>query len=174
LLKGARILNAQRIEALVLVMMEVYQEMLSCPDFSVQPDISKALPRAHRSLCRMLDQAALWHAPGNARRMINRLYVCLERWRGDRGLAIRPAFNTIRECPAGHNDHAWRRCMATNHRLRKLLRQQDDLNSIRALLLELLRSQDDCIRRQSDYTQADGAQAEMATLPDALRVGKRL
>lgn len=156
LLKGARILNVQRIESLTLVMIDVYQEILASPVFAEAADISKALPRAHRSLCRMLDQAAAWQTPGDARRMINTLYACLERWRGDKllnktPLSAAPVMAAVNECPPGqHNDH-WRGCLATNRRLRKLVRHQEDLDSIRVLLLELLRSQEDLIRRQADY-----------------------
>lgn len=162
LLKGARILNVQRIESLVLVMIEVYAEMQACPAFAGAIDIGKALPRAHRSLCRMLDQAAAWQAPGNARRIINTLYGCLERWRGTHRSATapwpeayppvaakRPA--TVNESPAGQVNDPWRRCLIINRRLRKLLRHQDDLDGIRVLLLELLRSQEEIMRRQADH-----------------------
>lgn len=156
LLKGARILNVQRIESLVLVMIDVYQEILASPVFAEAPDISKALPRAHRSLCRMLDQAAAWQTPGDARRMINTLYACLERWRGDKvfnttPLKAAPVVAAVNERPPGQHNDPWHGCLATNRRLRKLVRHQEDLDSIRVLLLELLRSQEDLIRRQADY-----------------------
>lgn len=158
LLKGAHILNVQRIESLVLVMIEVYEEMLAVPAFAAAADIGKALPRAHRSLCRMLDQAAAWQAPGNARRMINTLYGCLERARGSsrsataHGCAAQHDHPTlVSERPAGQANDPWRLCLANNRRLRKLLRHQRDLDSIRVLLLELLRSQEDIMRRQADY-----------------------
>lgn len=151
LLKGARILNVQRIESLVLVMVEMYQLMVDNPAFAVTSDIGKVLPRAHRSLCRMLDQAAAWQAPGNARRVINSLYGCLERWRGDGNALTAGSFAAVRERPAGQHDHGWQMCLATNRRLRKLVRHQDDLDNIRALLLELLRSQEELIRRQAGY-----------------------
>lgn len=187
LLKGSRILNVPRIESLVLVMIEVYTEMLAYPVFAEESDIDKALLRAHRSLCRMLDQAAAWQTPGNARRMINTLYGCLERWRGGRRVVITtgpadvsaspavvvespavvmesPAVGmespaVVMESPAGQANDPWQRCLIINRRLRKLLRHHDDLDSIRALLLELLRSQEEIMRRQAD----NGA------VPDALQ-----
>jgi hypothetical protein len=42
-------------------------------------------------------------------------------------------------------------CLASNRRLRTLVRYQHDLDNIRALLLELLRSQEENIRRQLAY-----------------------
>ncbi|HDZ07785.1 hypothetical protein [Pseudohongiella sp.] len=164
LLKGAHILNVQRIESLVLVLIEVYEVMLACPAFAAAADIGKALPRAHRSLCRMLDQAAAWQAPGNARRMINTLYGCLERWRGSsrfgtaQGRTVANDHATVvSERPAGQTKDPWQLCLAGNRRLRKLLRQQHDLDSIRVLLLELLRSQEEIMRRQADYGTAPDA-----------------
>jgi hypothetical protein len=151
LLKGSRILNVQRIESFVLVMTEVYQEVQACPEFADVADLRKALPRAHRSLCRMLDQAAAWQAPGNARRMINTLYGCLDRWRGANGIGKILTATTVSERSAGTDNDPWRLCLATNRRLRKLLRHHDDLDSVRVLLLELLRSQEDLIRRKVDY-----------------------
>lgn len=147
LLKGARIMNVPRIESLVLVMIEVYQQLVDAPALTAGADISKVLRRAHRSLCRMLDQAAAWQAPGNARRVINSLYRSLERCRGDdradTGLAVH-------EHPADRGADSWQACLISNRRLRKLIRHQHDLDSIRALLLELLRGQEELIRRQAD------------------------
>ena len=158
LLKGARILNVPRIESLVLVMIEIYQLILDEPAFGRAPDIAKVLPRAHRSLSRMLDQAAAWQAPGNARRVINSLYGCLERWRGDGNTATAcGVFASVSERPAGQRDDSWQMCLTTNRRLRKLLRHQEDLEMIRALLLELLRSQEELIRRQTDYAATPDA-----------------
>lgn len=160
LLKGARILNVQRIESLVLVMIELYRQMLNQPAFADAPGTRKVALRAHRSLCRMLDQAAVWQAPGNARRVINSLYAWLERWRGaSHRLNGLPAA-AVNERPASHHDQAWQGCLATNRRLRKLVRHQHDLDNIRALLLELLRSQEESIRRQVTYgTSLDAPQA---------------
>ncbi|MEX2335518.1 MAG: hypothetical protein WD600_14750, partial [Pseudohongiella sp.] len=149
LLKGARILNVQRIESFVLVLSDVYQTILAEPGFADSADLRRALPRAHRRLCGMLDQAAAWQSPGNARRMINTLYECLDRWRGSTGMN-KPQVGVNERSPAAEND-PWHLCLATNRRLRKLLRRQEDLDSIRVLLLELLRSQEDLIRRQAAY-----------------------
>lgn len=154
LLKGARILNVPRIESLVLVMIEMYQQIQDNPAFAETSDISKVLLRAHRSLCRMLDQAAVWRAPGNARRVISSLYGCLERWRGDVGVAAARPVAGVNERPQNYRNDAWQVCLTNTRRLRKLVRHQDDLDSIRALLLELLRSQEDFIRQQADYGTA--------------------
>jgi hypothetical protein len=151
LLKGARILNVQRIESLVLVMIELYQQMLSQPAFAKAPGTSKVLQRAHRSLCRMLDQAAAWQPPGNARRVINSLYAWLERWRGGSHRTNDLPAAAVNERPVSHYDHPWQVCLASNRRLRTLVRYQHDLDNIRALLLELLRSQEENIRRQLAY-----------------------
>lgn len=160
LLKGARILNVQRIESLVLVMIDLYQQMLNQPAFADAPGTSRVLLRAHRSLCRMMDQAAAWQAPGNARRVINSLYAWLERWRGGSHRANALPAVAVNERPASHHDQAWQMCLATNRRLRKLVRHQHDLDNIRVLLLELLRSQEESIRRQVAYgTSLDAPQA---------------
>jgi len=151
LLKGARIMNVPRIESLVLVMIEVYQRLAADPVFAAEADTGKALRRAHRSLCRMLDQAAAWQAPGNARRVINSLYGMLERSPTQGRVVTGPAPAAVRERPADWCDDSWQVCLVTNRRLRKLIRHQHDLESIRALLLELLRGQEELIRRQADY-----------------------
>jgi hypothetical protein len=149
----------QRVESLVLVMIEFYRQMLNHPAFADASGTRKVLLRAHRSLCRMLDQAAAWQAPGNARRVINSLYAWLERWRGAGHRLNVPTAAAVNERLASQHDQAWQGCLATNRRLRKLVRHQHDLDNIRALLLELLRSQEESIRRQVTYgTSLDAPQ----------------
>lgn len=142
LIKGARVLGMQRIESLVLVMMEACQ---------AQPPPPRLLMRrAHRSLCRMLDQAAAWQAPGSARRMINSLYSHLE---GRSPCADR--YGSLREL--ADSDDSYQQCLRINWRLRKILRHSRDLDSVRVLLQELLRNQEDLLSKSVHYRSASAA-----------------
>lgn len=142
LLKGARVLGIQRIESLVWVMIEACQAQPPPPEVLMR--------RAHRSLCRMLDQAAAWQPPGSARRMINSLYSHLE------GLGSRTdQHRSLREL-AG-SDNSYQQCLRINWRLRKILRHSRDLDSVRVLLQELLRSQEDMLSTSVHYASASAA-----------------
>ena len=144
LLKGARVLRIQTIESLVWVMIDACQAQQ-------RPPVA-VMRRAHRSLCRMLDQAAAWQTPGNARRMINSLYASLNED------SSRPGrHDAVREHTHGHDSR--QQSLNINWRLRKILRQCHDLDSVRVLMQELLRSQEDLLATPVAYASGSDSSA---------------
>lgn len=146
--EGAGRLDVPEIESLSLILLQLYNVIEHSPEVLQVAAMRQRLARAHRSLCRMLDQAAAWQPVSRAGLMIESLCSVLD------NMPLRgsgPA-DGVRDVPLP-DANAWLHCRAVNQRLRTILRHGGAPNSSRSVIIELLRSQNDLIRRQLTYQQ---------------------
>lgn len=141
--EGAGRLDVPEIESLSLMLLRVYALIERTPGFLHKAAVRQRLARAHRSLCRMLDQAAAWQPVSRAGHMIESLCAVLD----DMPLQGTSAVDGVRDEPLSDTS-AWLHCQAVNQRLRAILRDTGASGTSRSVIIELLRSQNDVIRRQ--------------------------
>lgn len=129
LLEGARRWQVGNIESLVSLMLLCYRQLEQRHELLEQRQWRLVLGRAHRQLCRMLDQAAAWQTPDKKReaartsRLLDELFLLL---------------NPSEEQPARDD---WQLCLRLNQRIRLLgdLQRREKLDCsmlVRALLGE--------------------------------------
>lgn len=141
---GARRLGVPRVESLARLLLDCYQQLTSRPELLQRKPLRIALGRAHRVLCRLLDQAAAWlplnHGVGGhtLAATINDLFDQFDQ----------PACQTTSRfsggvvSEGGYGNHvAWTQFQLLNGRLRQLIRRSGNLSEYRSLMIELLREQ---------------------------------
>lgn len=132
LLEGARRWQVVRVESLVALLMLCYRQIQHSPDLLGHRRWRLVLGRAHRQLCRMLDQAACWQNPAGKRdsvqinRLIDDMFGLLNPQ--DQASILRDSVardTSARDNPARNDPHRdWLDCLRLNRRLKQLLEQQ--------------------------------------------------
>lgn len=132
LINGAHRLRVYRIEALAMVLQEVYRQLaLTGTEWTRNGELCALLRRAHRSLQRMLDQAAAWQEVASARATIAALYAWLE--------------HLPRPAAAGDISELLLESRSANRRIRHLLKSDPHSLPSPVLLMELLQGQDEIL-----------------------------
>lgn len=143
LTEGAQKLGVVRVESLARLMLDCYQQLVERPELLRRKAVRLALVRAHRALCRLLDQAAAW--------------LPLDQSGGGPVLSAVIDGLFIQFAPASHVSDteagaagssvtdptkiAWVQCQSLNRRLRQLLRRADNFSGYGSLMTELLNQQ---------------------------------
>lgn len=157
LTEGASRLGVARVESLSRLMQDCYQQLSREPELMQQKKLRLVLGRAHRVLCRLLDQAAAWrpldepYLESAAQKAIHELFLLFPQSR--HGLSASQA-QPFRERSEGNPVDAaagWAHCQSINTRLRQLLRQSSNVNEYRSLMMELLREQQTLIAAYLRY-----------------------
>ncbi|MDO8907057.1 MAG: response regulator [Pseudohongiella sp.] len=150
LAEGARRLGVGRAESLATLMLDCYQQLNSQPELLQRKTLRLALGRAHRVLCRLLDQAAAW----------------LPLDQSGAGLSVPAVIDDLftqfdhsgrKACgaDAGSRQTAWVQCQSLNRRLRQLVRRSGNLAEYRSLIAELLQEQQAVITPYLSYQSTE-------------------
>jgi DNA-binding NarL/FixJ family response regulator len=150
LTEGASRLGVGRVESLAKLMLDCYQQLNSQPGLLQRKSLRLALGRAHRVLCRLLDQAAAWlpldqtGAGLSVAAVIDELFTQFDHC-GDKAVGA-----------AGEARHAaWLQCLSLNRRLRQLIRRSGNLSEYRSLMVELLQEQQAVIKPYLPYQSTE-------------------
>lgn len=158
LTEGSRRLGVVRIESLGKLILDCYLQLRSEPELLQRREVRLALGRAHRVLCRLLDQAAAWlplDQPAMRRsvlEVIDELFMQFDHSR--RKLTGRTA-DIIGNSGADARQTAWVQCLSLNRRLRQVARRSGNLSEYRSLFTELLREQEAVITPYLPYQSPD-------------------
>lgn len=150
---GASSLGVTRVESLARLMLDCYQQLGAQPELLQQKNVRLALGRAHRALCRLLDQAAAWlpldEAGGGPAlsAVIDALFTQFGYPCGNARSSAAAGGQTESE----PGQAAWMQCQSLNRRLRQLLRQADDMSGYGSLMAELLNQQQAVIAPHLPY-----------------------
>jgi CheY-like chemotaxis protein len=147
LTEGAGRLGVARVESLSRLLQDCYQQLSRETELLQQKKLRLVLGRAHRVLCRLLDQAAAWrpldepHLESAAQKVTHELFLQFPRSRHRPPVGKAKPFsqspgNNLADVAAG-----WVHCQAINIRLRQILRQGGNVNEYRSLMTALLREQ---------------------------------
>lgn len=156
----AQQLGVERVESLSRLMQDVYQLLSKQPDLLRRKDLKLTLNRAHRVLCRVLDQAAAWQPLTerglelSVRRTINALFELFpeqQSWRQGQ----EPERTERASALTVTQNANLAQCVSINRRLRLLLRHRRNLEEYRSLMLELLREQHTLIATYLPYQPSD-------------------
>lgn len=158
LTEGARRLGVGRVESLSRLLLDCYQQLTLQPELLQHKSRRMALGRAHRVLCRLLDQAAAWlpldqESGGHTlSAVISDLFVQFDQ--SGRCSDITQGGGVASQYV--HSNHlAWRQCQALNLRVRQLIRRSGNLSEYRSLITELLREQQTVIAPYLRYQRPD-------------------
>src|SRR5690606_30006476 len=135
---GAQRLGVGRVESLSRLMLDCYQQLAIHPGLLQQKTLRLSLGRAHRTLCRLLDQAAAWQpldqpAVGlSVSQVIDDLFTQFD--------LTRQTVSSVTVMGDGigspaTRQAAWMQCQSLNRRLRQLIRRSDNLSDYRSLMV---------------------------------------
>lgn len=147
LTEGASRLGVARVESLSRLLQDCYQQLSRETELLQQKRLRLALGRAHRVLCRLLDQAAAWrpldepHLETAAQKVTHELFLLFPR-SGHRPLVgkAKPSSDSA-VADVADEVAGWVHCQSINTRLRQILRQGGNVNEYRSLMTALLREQ---------------------------------
>jgi len=157
LTEGASRLGVARVEGLSRLLQDCYQQLSRETELLQQKRLRLALGRAHRVLCRLLDQAAAWrpldepYLESAAQKVTHELFLLFP--------VPRHKSSVIDAKPSSANsgrnradaDAGWAHCQSINSRLRQILRQGGNANDYRSLMTALLREQHTLIAAHLPY-----------------------
>lgn len=158
LTEGARRLGVRRVEGLARLLLDCYQQLAGQPELLQSKTSRLALGRAHRVLCRLLDQAAAWlpldqTGSGLAvQAVIDDLFTQFDHSRHKTNAPV-PAGGAVPDVASARA--AWVHCQSLNRQLRQLLRRSGNLSEYRSLMSELLRQQQALIEPHLRYQSPD-------------------
>ncbi len=148
LTEGASRLGVMRVESLSRQMQDCYQHLSREPERLQQhKKLRLVLGRAHRVLCRLLDQAAAWrpldepHLEIAAQKAIHELFMLFPQAKPGSPASQSESLTEHLEISPSDSAAGWRHCQSINTRLRQILRQRGNINEYRSLMTELLREQ---------------------------------
>ncbi|MAO40234.1 MAG: hypothetical protein CMK70_08420 [Pseudohongiella sp.] len=140
--------------SLSLVLLQFYRAVQLQPALLNQTDVRRPLIIAQHQLCKMLDRVAAWQQADPVGRLVERLYRLLEPG----------AINSVDQRASGRQwapysvhesepqaAQGWAELDAGNQRLRRLLNSSADTAGLKPVLLELLKTQRDTIKRHLAY-----------------------
>jgi hypothetical protein len=158
LTEGASRLGVMRVESLSRLMQDCYLLLSREPErLQQQKKLRLVLGRAHRVLCRLLDQAAAWrpldepHLEIAAQKSIHELFMLFPQAR--QGSPASETESLTEHLPINPSESAaeWKHCQSINTRLRQILRQRGNINEYRSLMTELLREQHTLMAKYLPY-----------------------
>jgi hypothetical protein len=158
LTEGACTLGVERVESLARLMLQCYQQLKNNPELLQRRALRLSLSRAHRVLCRLLDQAAAWLPLDQIDSGLALPAVIADLFmQFDHPSAkLHQASVTATNCASTDSmQAAWVQCQSLNLRLRQLTRRSGNLAENRALMAELLREQQAVITPYLRYQQSD-------------------
>lgn len=156
LTEGARQLGVVTVESLARLLLDCYQHIAARPELLQRKTLRLAVGRAHRVLCRLLDQAAAWlplDQGGGGQTLsavIDDLFVHFD-YSAQPSTAV-TAIGAVTGTDCGHA--AWVRCQSLNRRLRQLTRRADNLSAYRSLMAELLNEQQSVMAPHLPYQES--------------------
>jgi CheY-like chemotaxis protein len=152
--EAAARLEIAPLASLSLVLLQLYRAVQLQPALLSQTDIRRPLIIAQHQLCKMLDRVAAWQQADPVGRLVERLYRLLEPGATDsinqRASGRQWATYSVHES-APQEAQGWADLDAGNQRLRRLLNSSADTASLKPVLLELLKTQRDTIKRHLAY-----------------------
>ena len=158
LTEGASRLGVMRVESLSRLMQDCYQLLSREPErLQQQKKLRLVLGRAHRVLCRLLDQAAAWrpldepHLEIAAQKSIHELFMLFPQ--AKQGSPVSETESLTEHLPINPSESAaeWKHCQSINTRLRQILRQRGNINEYRSLMTGLLREQHTLMAKYLPY-----------------------
>jgi hypothetical protein len=158
LTQGASRLGVMRVESLSRLMQDCYQLLSREPErLQQQKKLRLVLGRAHRVLCRLLDQAAAWrpldepHLEIAAQKSIHELFMLFPQARQGSPASETEALTEHVQINPSEAAAEWKHCQSINTRLRQILRQRGNINEYRSLMTELLREQHTLMAKYLSY-----------------------
>lgn len=158
LTEGASRLGVMRVESLSRLMQDCYQHLSGEPErLQQQKKLRLVLGRAHRVLCRLLDQAAAWrpldepHLEIAAQKAIHELFMLFPQARQGSPTSQTESLTGHLEINPSDSTEGWKHCQSINTRLRQILRQRGNINEYRSLMTELLREQHTLMAKYLPY-----------------------
>ena len=158
LTQGASRLGVMRVESLSRLMQDCYQLLSREPErLQQQKKLRLVLGRAHRVLCRLLDQAAAWrpldepHLEIAAQKSIHELFMLFPQARQGSPASETEALTEHVQINPSEAAAEWKHCQSINTRLRQILRQRGNINEYRSLMTELLREQHTLMAKYLPY-----------------------
>lgn len=152
LLEGARRWQVVGVESLVTLLILCYRRIRQHAEWLEHRSWRLALGRAHRQLCRMLDQAAAWQAPVKNSGAKDRGSAQLARVMNDLFGLLNPKLASsflLSGIPHGHTQQSWLDCLSLNRRLKQLVELQRTEHIDNAMLiLSLISEQHAHIQQQ--------------------------
>lgn len=160
LTEGASRLGVARVESLSRLLQNCYQQLSRETELLQQKGLRLALGRAHRVLCRLLDQAAAWrpldepHLESAAQKVTHELFLLFPLSRHRFPVSEAKAFSENSGTELADVAAGWAHCQSINTRLRQILRQGGNVNEYRSLMTALLREQHTLIAAYLPYQPA--------------------
>jgi hypothetical protein len=153
LAEAASLLELSGIGALSSVLISVYQILQGAPSGLQTASVHRRLIRAHRELCRMLDEAAVWRSGHHAAGTVQTMLTLRDELSGAQAQAFPSSaqhYESVSESGT-QGQPEWAHCLRLNQQIQQILNRHRTETIDRLLLRDLLKSQSALIRRQLAY-----------------------